>query len=100
MPDDVELWAAINSGIRNGRKISRGEGLVASAQGRQFPIGLSTTVFRQESQETPEGTMTARRVWICEVQDGRIAEVVGYCNGGWDDDLRARHEAEAPIVRP
>jgi PAS domain S-box-containing protein len=51
-----ELWAAINSGIRNGRKISRGEGLVASAQGRQFPIGLSTTVFRQESQETPSVT--------------------------------------------
>ena len=51
-----ELWAAINSGIRNGRKISRGEGLVASAQGRQFPIGLSTTVFQQESQETPSVT--------------------------------------------
>ncbi len=51
-----ELWAAINSGIRNGRKISRGEGLVASTQGRQFPIGLSTTVFRQESQETPSVT--------------------------------------------
>jgi two-component system, NtrC family, sensor histidine kinase PilS len=51
-----ELWAAITSGIRNGRKISRGEGLVASAQGRQFPIGLSTTVFQQESQETPSVT--------------------------------------------
>src|SRR6185503_6649020 len=51
-----ELWAAINSGIRAGRKISRGEGLVASAQGRQFPIGLSTTVFQQESQETPSVT--------------------------------------------
>jgi hypothetical protein len=26
--------------------------------------------------------------------------VVGYCNGGWDDELRARHAAEAPMVRP
>jgi len=51
-----ELWAAIASGIRNGRKISRGEGLVASAQGRQFPIGLSTTVFQQKAQEAPSVT--------------------------------------------
>jgi two-component system, NtrC family, sensor histidine kinase PilS len=52
----AELWAAIAAGIRNGRKISRGEGLVASAQGRQFPIGLSTTVFQQKAQETPSVT--------------------------------------------
>jgi two-component system sensor histidine kinase PilS (NtrC family) len=52
----AELWAAIASGIRNGRKISRGEGLVASAQGRPFPIGLSTTVFQQKAQEAPSVT--------------------------------------------
>jgi two-component system, NtrC family, sensor histidine kinase PilS len=52
----TELWAAIASGIRNGRKISRGEGLVASAQGRRFPIGLSTTVFQQKAQEAPSVT--------------------------------------------
>ncbi|HXI19931.1 MAG TPA: PAS domain-containing protein, partial [Gemmatimonadales bacterium] len=52
----AELWAAIAAGIRNGRKISRGEGLVASAQGRQFPIGLSTTVFQQKAQEAPSVT--------------------------------------------
>jgi two-component system sensor histidine kinase PilS (NtrC family) len=52
----TELWAAIAAGIRNGRKISRGEGLVASAQGRQFPIGLSTTVFQQKAQEAPSVT--------------------------------------------
>ena len=51
-----ELWSAISTGIRNGRKISRGEGLVASAQGRQFPIGLSTTVFQQKAQEAPSVT--------------------------------------------
>ena len=42
----------------------------------------------------------ARRLFLCEVRDGRIAEVVGYCNGGWDDELRARHAAEAPMLRP
>jgi two-component system sensor histidine kinase PilS (NtrC family) len=52
----VELWAAVVSGIRNGRKISRGEGMVAHQGGRTFPIGLSTTTFRQETQEAPSVT--------------------------------------------
>ena len=30
---------------------------------------------------------------------GRITAVTIYCNGGWDADLRARHAAEAPMVR-
>jgi ketosteroid isomerase-like protein len=41
----------------------------------------------------------ARRLWLCEVRDGRITEVVGYCNGGWDAELRARHAVEAPMLR-
>jgi two-component system sensor histidine kinase PilS (NtrC family) len=52
----AELWAAIATGIRNGRKISRGEGMVVPGGGRQFPIGLSTTVFRQQAQEAPSVT--------------------------------------------
>ncbi len=44
-------------------------------------------------------TEIARRLWLCEVRDGVITEVVGYCNGGWDDELRARHAAEAPMLR-
>jgi two-component system, NtrC family, sensor histidine kinase PilS len=51
-----ELWAAVVSGIRNGRKISRGEGIVMHQAGRMFPIGLSTTTFRQEAQEAPSVT--------------------------------------------
>jgi two-component system sensor histidine kinase PilS (NtrC family) len=51
-----ELWAAVVSGIRNGRKISRGEGVVVHQEGRMFPIGLSTTTFRQEAQEAPSVT--------------------------------------------
>jgi PAS domain-containing protein len=34
-----ELWAAVVSGIRNGRKISRGEGMVVHQAGRMFPLG-------------------------------------------------------------
>jgi len=30
----------------------------------------------------------------------QIAEVVCYCSGEWDEELRARHAAEAPMVRP
>jgi two-component system sensor histidine kinase PilS (NtrC family) len=51
-----ELWAAVVAGIRNGRKISRGEGIVSHQGGRTFPIGLSTTTFRQEKQEAPSVT--------------------------------------------
>ena len=55
-----------------------------------------------EHEETQRGTKVevARRLWLCEVRDGRITEVVGYCNGGWDEELRARHAAEAPMLRP
>ena len=51
-----ELWAAVVAGIRNGRKISRGEGMVVHNNGKIFPIGLSTTTFRQETQEAPSVT--------------------------------------------
>ena len=51
-----DLWSAIVAGIGSGRKISRGEGLVARNGGKQFPIGLSTTVFRQEAQDAPSVT--------------------------------------------
>lgn len=53
-----------------------------------------------ETQHTAAGTMTARRLHLCEVTDGRITAVTSYCNGGWDAELRARHAAEAPMVRP
>ncbi|HVE99373.1 MAG TPA: hypothetical protein VNA12_09355 [Mycobacteriales bacterium] len=58
--------------------------------------------FVTEHEETQRGAVTevSRKLWLCEVRDGRITEVVCYCNGGWDDDLRARHAAEAPMLRP
>ncbi|HEU4649567.1 MAG TPA: ATP-binding protein, partial [Gemmatimonadales bacterium] len=51
-----ELWAAITSGIRYGRKVSRGEGLVTYPDGRVFPIGLSTAAFERESESAPSVT--------------------------------------------
>jgi len=43
--------------------------------------------------------VTARRLHLCEVVDGRITAVTTYCNGGWNAELRARHAAEAPMIR-
>ncbi len=51
-----ELWAAVVAGIRNGRKVSRGEGTVMHESGAMFPIGLSTTTFEQQAQDTPSVT--------------------------------------------
>ncbi len=51
-----ELWAAVVSGIRSGRKVSRGEGVVLRVDGAMFPIGLSTTTFEQQAQDTPSVT--------------------------------------------
>ena len=61
----------------------------------------TATGFVMEHEETCHDTgEVARRLWLCDVVDGRIREAVGYCNGGWDDELRARHAAEAPMLRP
>ena len=62
----------------------------------------TATGFVMENEESGQGpnAKAARHLWLCEVRDGRITEAVGYCNGGWDDELRARHAAEAPMLRP
>jgi ketosteroid isomerase-like protein len=54
----------------------------------------------EEWQRTDGEAYSARRMWLCEVRDGLITEVTGYCSGDWDDALRARHAVEAPMVRP
>jgi two-component system, NtrC family, sensor histidine kinase PilS len=51
-----ELWAAITSGIRYGRKVSRGEGMVTHPNGRMFPIGLSTASFERAAEAAPSVT--------------------------------------------
>jgi hypothetical protein len=67
---------------------------------RTIPTTAGFVTEHVERQHTPNGVMTARRLHLCEVADGRITAVTTYCNGGWDAELRARHAAEAPMVRP
>jgi hypothetical protein len=79
------------------RAISEGE--VTAKILRVVPTAEGFVMEHEETQRS-EHTEVARRIWLCTVRDGRIAEVTGYCNGGWDDELRARHAAEAPMLRP
>ena len=67
---------------------------------RTVPTATGFVTEHVETQHTPTGTVTARRLHLCEVADGRITNVTTYCNGGWDESLRARHAAEAPMIRP
>lgn len=76
------------------------EGRVEIEVVRTAPTSSGFVTEHVETQHTPQGVITARRIHLCEVRDGRICAVTIYCNGGWDDELRARHAAEAPMVRP
>jgi ketosteroid isomerase-like protein len=68
---------------------------------RTVPTASGFVHEHEERQVVGGGEMySARRLWLCEVRDGRITEVVGYCSGEWDEALRARHAVEAPMVRP
>ena len=51
-----ELHAAITSGIRKGRRVSRAEGTAWRADGRKVPIGLSTTTFACPAEPLPSVT--------------------------------------------
>jgi len=75
------------------------EGDVRARVLRIVPTAQGFVLEHEETQHGPT-EQVARRLWLCEVRDGRITEAVGYCNGGWDAELRARHAAEAPMLRP
>jgi ketosteroid isomerase-like protein len=75
------------------------------------PNGAETTVVRTiptvtgfvtefvgRHEESGE-QMTDRKIVLCEVRGGSIAVLTVYCSGDWDAELRARHAAEAPIIR-
>ena len=51
-----ELHLAIAAGIARGRRVARAEGAVHRADGRTFPIGLSTTTFQRERETVPSVT--------------------------------------------
>lgn len=75
------------------------EGSVEVEIVRTVPTSTGFVTEHVETQHTPAGDVVARRIHLCVVRDGQIREVTTYCNGGWDDELRARHAAEAPMVR-
>lgn len=72
------------------------------ATSRVLRVVPTVSGFVMEHEVTKSGTKVevARHLWLLEVRGGRITEAVGYCNGGWDDELKARHAAEAPMLRP
>jgi two-component system sensor histidine kinase PilS (NtrC family) len=51
-----DLHDAVVAGIRRGQRVSRGEGMVMRPDGRQFPIGLSTTTFEHAEGGVPAVT--------------------------------------------
>ena len=67
---------------------------------RTVPTVSGFVTEHEEHQDVGGHDLTARRLWLCEVREGRITEAVGYCSGEWDEELRARHAAEAPMIRP
>ena len=67
---------------------------------RTLPTTSGFVTEHVEHQEVGGEDHSARRLVLCEVVRGRIAEVTVYCTGEWDDELRARHAAEAPMIRP
>lgn len=66
---------------------------------RTVPTVTGFVTEQVEYQDLGDEEVWARRLWLCEVEDGRITEVVGYCSGEWDDELATRHAAEAPMIR-
>jgi hypothetical protein len=44
--------------------------------------------------------MTDRKIVLCEVRGDQVSEMTVYCSGDWDPELRARHAAEAELLRP
>jgi ketosteroid isomerase-like protein len=75
------------------------DGPVTSRVIRVVPTAEGFLMEHEERRDGPHPER-ARRIWVCRVDAGRIAEATCYCNGGWDDELRARHAAAAPMIRP
>ena len=66
---------------------------------RVVPTASGFVLEHEHTQPAEGGVEVARRLVLCEVRDDRVSEVLVYCNGGWDAELRARHAAQAPMLR-
>lgn len=77
-----------------------------------MPDGADTTVVRTiptvsgfvtefvGRHEEDGEEITDRKILLADVRGGRIAELTIYCSGDWTPELRARHAAEAELIRP
>ncbi len=82
------------------RKLAEGGGEVRVDVVRTVSTVSGFVTEHEEFQNVDGQELSARRLWLCEVRDGLISDVVGYCSGKWDEELRARHAIEAPMLRP
>jgi len=80
------------------RSLAHGEVHIQVQRSVATATGFVTEHVQRE--HVAGGQTAARRLWLCEVADNRITEVVGYCSGVWDQTLQTRHAAEAPMLRP
>ena len=68
---------------------------------RTVPTASGFVTELTERNRVDDGKeITGREIVLCTVRDGRISELTVYCSGDWDEELRARHAAEAPMLRP
>ena len=80
------------------RRINRGP--VRIDVTRTVPTASGFVTEHVEHQQVGDDDIFARKIWLCEVDDGQIVHATCYCTGEWDDALRARHAVEAPMLRP
>jgi hypothetical protein len=76
------------------------EGVVRIDILRTVPTISGFVTEHEEHQQVSGQDLTARRLWLCRLRSARIVEAIGYCSGEWDEGLRIRHAAEAPMIRP
>jgi hypothetical protein len=86
--------AAFGSQLKH---INKGESKVDIV--RTVPTASGFVTEHVEHQSVAGEDFSARRLWLCEVRNGRIIEATGYCTGEWTEALRVRHAAEAPMLR-
>lgn len=79
------------------REIHRGD--VSIAISRTEPTASGFVQEHVESELVDGELFSARRLVLATARDGRIAELVIYCSGEWDQALRDRHAVEAPMIR-
>ena len=99
---DVALPAPGTGRRRSPRQLrSIAEGPVDIDVVRTIPTATGFVTEHVETQHTPD--RRDDRPAPPPVRGATTAAsraVTTYCNGGWDDELRARHAAEAPMIRP